>query len=149
MLEEQGTLGVSVISTNSLTPFILLSFAYSKLTFSSPLRRNSGLSWVLRLLDWILKERSDAFKLEVFDLFPQMVTFRCYTSTNSWVATVYTSPIPTMRELLWDHIRTLQGNIHSLWALLEDFNEVIKCAALEVLLHGLETLQGRSFSLLA
>ncbi|KAJ1387847.1 Endonuclease/exonuclease/phosphatase superfamily [Sesbania bispinosa] len=73
---------------------------------------------------WVLKDQQVDFSLEVVDMFPQMVTFRCYKGLNSWIGNaVYASPVPSGREMLWNHIRSVHMNINSPWVLLGDFNE--------------------------
>ncbi|KAJ1429236.1 Endonuclease/exonuclease/phosphatase superfamily [Sesbania bispinosa] len=46
---------------------------------------------------------------------------------NGWTGSaVYASPIPTRREALWDHLRSLRPTVTSPWMLMGDFNEITR-----------------------
>ncbi|KAJ1378509.1 Endonuclease/exonuclease/phosphatase superfamily [Sesbania bispinosa] len=78
---------------------------------------------------WVLKNKSAPFSMDAIDIFPQMVTFKCYQGNHSWVGNaIYASPIPSRKEALWCHTRELNSTINSPWILMGDFNEVSRAS---------------------
>ncbi|KAJ1415574.1 hypothetical protein SESBI_18005 [Sesbania bispinosa] len=56
---------------------------------------------------------------DVIDFHPQVVTFRCFKGQVEWFASaVYANPVPTVRENLWDHLKTLGELLAHLGCLL-------------------------------
>lgn len=56
---------------------------------------------------------------------PQAVSLRFSSALASWVGTgVYASPIPSLRQGLWEHLRGVADLAQGPWALIGDFNDV-------------------------
>ncbi|KAF7835740.1 ribonuclease H [Senna tora] len=56
----------------------------------------------------------------------QAITFKLGRNDKTWAVTsVYGSPNPASRGLLWDHLRSLKPLIKVPWLVLGDFNEIL------------------------
>lgn len=60
------------------------------------------------------------------DFFHQAVMVSISRGARSWTCTaVYASPVPSVRETLWNYLIQLRNSVQHPWLLLGDFNEVL------------------------
>lgn len=75
---------------------------------------------------WILVEKQRNFDVSAVDCFYQVVTISIKQGSNiRWCSAVYASPIPFVRDLLWEYLCTLRTTIQGPWLLMGDYNEIL------------------------
>lgn len=75
---------------------------------------------------WILVANGRNFSMDVIDVFHQMVTVSIAKGNKKWICSaIYASPIPSVREALWDHMENLRAMLVDPWFLIGDFNEIL------------------------
>lgn len=75
---------------------------------------------------WILVEKGRDFTSSVVDCFHQIVTISIKKGAHIWwCSAVYASPIPSIRDQLWEHLGTLRALVQGPWLLMENFNEIL------------------------
>ncbi|XP_057442323.1 uncharacterized protein LOC130734042 [Lotus japonicus] len=75
---------------------------------------------------WVLSNEASNLSFRLWDMHSQIVSFEIWRANFSWICSaVYASPIPTNREVLWQHLAGLRGNISLPWLLVGDWNEVL------------------------
>ena len=74
---------------------------------------------------WVLSS-DDSMRIIVMDTHQQILSLRMQHGSSLWCCSaVYASPIPSMRENLWEHLVELRSVVHCPWLVLGDFNEVV------------------------
>lgn len=75
---------------------------------------------------WILLEHGSEFTVSVKDIFHQAVTVFVSRGNKLWhCSTIYASPIPVVRDILWKHLQNIRASITGPWLLMGDFNEIL------------------------
>lgn len=75
---------------------------------------------------WILVERGRNYTISLVDCFHQMVTISIRKGSSVWwCSAIYRSPVPSIRELLWDHMGVIRTTVTGPWLLMGDFNEIL------------------------
>ena len=74
---------------------------------------------------WVLVQQN-SYTFSIFDVFSQMITFKVACGRMEWMCScVYASPIPSVRNQLWDYILAMRDRVNIPWFLTGDFNEAL------------------------
>ncbi|XP_057425754.1 uncharacterized protein LOC130719131 [Lotus japonicus] len=74
---------------------------------------------------WALGLTSLHVQVGVVATHPQAISLRFSSDTASWIGTgVYASPTPSLRQGLWEHLRSVADLVQGSWALIGDFNDI-------------------------
>lgn len=74
---------------------------------------------------WVLKHNGSNVSTTVIDSHSQAITFRLALGGKSWVcSSIYASPTPTNKPILWQHLSQLCSSISEPWVQIGDFNEI-------------------------
>lgn len=74
---------------------------------------------------WVLKHNGSNVSTTVIDSHSQAITFRLALGGKSWVcSSIYASPTPTNKPILWQHLSQLCSSISEPWDQIGDFNEI-------------------------
>ena len=75
---------------------------------------------------WVLA-KDKSVKCSVLESSHQTVSLS-FGDTEWWCTAVYASPIPSVRESLWNHLRGLRTRFSKPWLALGDFNDITRAS---------------------